>query len=187
MKNNSTMDEKSFLKHRQSKSFLIYRLLWQVVRTIFILPVPGSMCNSWKTFWLRLFGAKIGKNVLIYSNAKIYNPSKLIMDNGSVLGPDVDCYNVDFVHLGKRAIISQKAYLCTASHDIDDVKFQLITKPITIGEHAWVAADSFVGMGVTIGKNAVIGARSSVFKDVPPNVVVGGNPARILRNRKDEE
>lgn len=184
MKNNkSDENENSFLKHRQSLHFLIYRLIWQMVRTIFILPIPGSTCNGWKIFWLRSFGANIGKNVLIYSNAKIYNPSKLTMKDGAVLGPEVDCYNVDYVHLGKGVIISQKAYICTASHDIDSEHFQLITSPVIIRDHAWVAADAFIGMGVTVGENAVVGARSSVFKDVPANIVVGGNPAKFIRNR----
>lgn len=188
MKNNKPSgDEKSFLRHRQSRKFLLYKIIWQFVRTIFILPIPGSVLNGWKIFWLRIFGAKIGKKVLIYSNARIYNPSKLILEDGAVIGPEVDCYNVDFVHLGKGAIVSQKVYLCTASHDIDDDCFKLITSPIIIKQHAWVAADAFIGMGVTVGDNAVVGARSSVFKDVPANVVVGGNPARFIRNREDGE
>ena len=113
--------------------------------------------------------------------------TKLILEDGAVIGPEVDCYNVDFVHLGKGVVVSQKVYLCTASHDIDDESFRLITSPITIHHHAWIAADAFVGMGVTVGENAVVGARSSVFKDVPANVIVGGNPARFIRNRKDGE
>jgi putative colanic acid biosynthesis acetyltransferase WcaF len=105
------------------------------------------------------------------------------MENGSCIGPKVDCYNVDTVHLKENSLVSQKTYLCTASHDIVGSGFKLITAPIIIEKKAWVAADAFVGMGVTIGENSVVGARSSVFKDVPPNVIVGGNPAKIIRNR----
>jgi len=63
----------------------------------------------------------------------------------------------------------------------------VITAPIRIERRAWVAADTFVGPGVTIGEGAVVGARASVFRDVDPWTVVGGNPARILKKYHLEE
>jgi putative colanic acid biosynthesis acetyltransferase WcaF len=60
----------------------------------------------------------------------------------------------------------------------------LITAPITIGAYAWIAADVFVGPGVTIGDEAVVGARSSVFRNVEPGMVVAGNPARVIKKRE---
>lgn len=175
--------ENSILKHRLSISIQLYRALWSVVWTLFARPFPRSYFNGWKVILLELFGATIKKNAIVYSSAKIYNPRNLIMEEGSVIGEDVDCYNVDLVHLGKKTIVSQKTYLCTASHNIYDGTFKLITAPIIIEENVWIAADAFIGMGVTIGKNSVVGARSSVFKDVPPNVIVGGNPAKFIKNR----
>jgi putative colanic acid biosynthesis acetyltransferase WcaF len=139
--------------------------------------------NRWKIIILRLFGSKVNKNAIIYSSARIYNPKKLVMEEGAVLGPDTDCYNVAKVYIGKNSIISQKVFLCTASHDINKKTFDLISKDILIKDNAWVAADSFVGMGITIGENSVVGARASVFKDVPDNTVVGGNPAKIIKTR----
>jgi len=59
----------------------------------------------------------------------------------------------------------------------------LITAPIIIGEGAWVAADVFVGPGVTIGEGAVVGARSTLVKNVEPWSVVAGNPVRKIKNR----
>ena len=96
---------------------------------------------------------------------------------------DVDCYNVDMVRIGANAIVSQGAYLCTASHDITNPQIPLITAPIIIEDQAWVAADAFVGMGVTVGQGAVVGARAVVFKDVEPWTVVGGNPAKFIKKR----
>jgi len=176
--------DNSILKHRLSLHLQLYRALWSVVWTLFARPFPRSYFNSWKVMLLRLFGATIEKKAIVYSSAKIYNPKKLIMEAGSVLGDNVDCYNVDVVHLGKNAIISQKVYLCTASHNVYDTTFKLITAEINIEENAWIAADAFIGMGVTVGENAVVGARSSVFKDVPANVIVGGNPAKIIKYRQ---
>ena len=80
-------------------------------------------------------------------------------------------------------MISQDTTLCSASHDISDEMFQLVVKPIVIKDYAWVAAEAFVGMGVTIGEGAVVGARAAVFKDVEPWTVVGGNPAKYIKKR----
>lgn len=146
-------------------------------------PIPRTLLNGWKISILRFFGARVHNTSIIYSSANIYNPKNLFMDKGAVLGPDTDCYNVADVYIGENAIVSQKVFLCTASHDITIKSFDLIHSPINIKKNAWVAADSFIGMGVTIGENAVVGARASVFKDVPDNVIVGGNPAKIIKNR----
>jgi putative colanic acid biosynthesis acetyltransferase WcaF len=85
--------------------------------------------------------------------------------------------------LGADVIISQYAYLCTATHDIRDPNFNLVTAPIHISNRAWVAAGAFVGPGVAIGEGAVVGARACVFKNVKSWTIVGGNPARILGKR----
>ena len=85
--------------------------------------------------------------------------------------------------LGSKVVISQGAYLCTASHDISNPKNPLITSPIQVESFAWVAADAFVGMGVTVGQGAVVGARAAVFKNVEPWTVVGGNPAKFIKKR----
>ena len=83
------------------------------------------------------------------------------MENHAVLGPHVDCYNVAKVTIGANATVSQKSYLCTASHNISDPKRRLIIAPITICDRAWVAADAFIGMGVTVGEGAVVARRPS--------------------------
>jgi putative colanic acid biosynthesis acetyltransferase WcaF len=85
------------------------------------------------------------------------------------------------VVVGSWATVSQYSFLCTATHDYHDPLMPLITAPIAIGARAWVAADVYVGPGVTIGEGAVVGARSSVYRNVEPWTVVGGNPARILK------
>lgn len=87
------------------------------------------------------------------------------------------------ITLGERSIISQGAHLCAGTHDIDDPDHQLITKPIAIGDGAWVAAEAFIGPGVNIGENAVIGARAVLMKDAESNGVYIGNPAKWVRSR----
>lgn len=159
------------------------RLIWTFVWTLLARPLPRSVGNGWKLFLLRLFGAKVAKNAVVYSSAKVYYPANLIMEEYACLASNVDCYNVDVIKIGKGATVSQGAYLCTASHDIYSKEHTLITAPIVIEPQAWVAADAFVGMGVTIGEGAVVGARAAVFKNVDSWTVVGGNPAKPIKKR----
>lgn len=161
----------------------IKRILWSFVWTLFAKPFPRKICNSWKLFLLRLFGAKIHKTADVYSSVKIYAPWNLEMGEHSCLAPEVDCYNVDKIVIGPHSTVSQKTFLCTASHDITKRSFRLISKPIILEENSWVGASSFIGMGVTVGQGAVVGATSSVYKDIERWTVVGGNPAKFIRKR----
>ncbi len=135
---------------------------------------------------LRLFGADIEEGAHPYPSARIWAPWNLTMEEGSCLGDYVRCYSVDRVILEPHATVSQYSYLCTASHDYRVEGMPLITAPITIGRYAWVAADAFIGPGVIVGERAVVGARASVFRNVDPWTVVGGNPARVIRKYRLE-
>ena len=99
------------------------------------------------------------------------------MGVGSCLADHVDCYSVAPVTIGAYATVSQYSYLCAASHDYRSPSMPLIVGRIAVGDEAWVAADVFVGPGVSIGEGAIVGARSTVIQDVPPWVVVAGSPA----------
>lgn len=158
------------------------RLVWNITRKV-VTCLFSNHYGGIKRCLLRMFGAEVDPTALVYSSAQIYYPANLVMKSHSVMGPHVDCYNVAKITIGRNATVSQKSYLCTASHDISDPKRRLIISPITICDKAWVAADAFVGMGVTVGEGAVVGARASVFKDVAAWTVVGGNPAKFIKNR----
>lgn len=156
------------------------RVLWSAVWWLAYRPSP-RLLHGWRRFLLKLFGANIQKGAHPYPSARIWAPWNLTMGEGSCLGDYVRCYSVDHVTLEPHATVSQYSFLCTASHDYRIDGMPLITAPITIRRHAWVAADAFIGPGVTVGERAVVGARASVFRDVDPWTVVGGNPARVIR------
>lgn len=170
-------------QNRLGRKHQLIRVAWAVVWTLLGRPFPRSVCNAWKCQLLRWFGAKIARGAVVYSSAKIYYPANLEMCEYSCLASEVNCYNVDKVKIGAYATVSQGANLCTASHDITSRDHHLITAPIVIGTHAWVATEAFVGMGVTIGEGAVVGARAAVFKHVDPWTIVGGNPAKFIKKR----
>ena len=159
------------------------RLFWRITWLTSTLFLPPSLGQEWKRFILRCFGAKISSKAVVYSSAKIFMPWNLEMQAFSCLASGVDCYNAAPVVLEAYATVSQRAYLCTASHNISSMVHEQIAKPIRIGKYAWVAAEAFVGPGVTIGEGAVVGARAAVFRDVETWSVVGGNPAKFLKKR----
>lgn len=162
----------------------IGRLLWNICYYILFRPWALPIFNSWRSYVLRMFGAKIGKGSVIYASAVIWAPWNLEVGHRTAIASHVILYNPGLIKIGNKCVVSQFAYLCTASHDITDEKNPLITAPIIIEDYAWVAADAFVGMGVTIGEGAVVGARAAVFKDVAPWSIVGGNPAKYIKKRE---
>ncbi len=158
------------------------RALWMVTAaTLFRLSFHNWY--AWRRLLLRIFGAHIGKSVRIRPSVKIEIPWNLTIDDQAVVGDDAILYCLGPIHIGRRVVISQYGHLCAGTHDFDDPSFPLIKPPITVGDNCWIAADVFVGPGVTIGTGTVVGARSSVFKDLPENVIAVGNPARVLRQR----
>lgn len=135
---------------------------------------------------LRAFGARLGVRPHIYAKAVIWAPWKLECGDDVCIADGAEVYNPATITIGSRAVISQGAYLCAASHDYTSDEFPLISKSIVIGEGAWVAARAIVLMGITIGARSVIGAGSVVTKDVPPGVVCAGNPCRVLKSIPSE-
>jgi putative colanic acid biosynthesis acetyltransferase WcaF len=162
----------------------ITRLVWNICYLFLFRPFSLRIFRSWRSFLLRVFGAKIGNHCLIHASVKIWAPWNLEIDSFSVIGSKVDCYNQGKICIGSQTIISQKSYLCASTHDFTQSDFPLIYKPIVIEDQVWIAADAFVGPGVTIGQGAVVGARSAVFKNVEPWTVVGGNPAKFIKKRE---
>lgn len=132
---------------------------------------------------LKLFGAKIGKRVLILGGTKVWCPWNLEVGAYSAIGFEVEIYNFAPVRIGESTVISQYVYLCTASHQYQSTDMALYFEPITIGPQAWLAAGAFVAPGISIGEGAVIGANSVVTRNVETWTVAAGNPARMIKRR----
>ncbi|AFZ35422.1 putative colanic acid biosynthesis acetyltransferase WcaF [Stanieria cyanosphaera PCC 7437] len=154
-----------------------YIMFWWFVQAV-VFPLSPHNFNGLRCWLLRLFGAKIGQGVLIRPTARFTYPWKVAIADNSWIGDDVVFYSIDQIQIGSHCVISQKSYLCTGSHNIQDRAFGLITAPIIIENGVWIATDCFVGCGVTIGANTVVGARSSVFRDLPAQQVAWGSPCR---------
>lgn len=166
-----------------SRKNQLARWLWSVCWLIFARWLPRSLGRKWKLCMVRLFGGKVHPTANIYSSVRIYMPWNLEMHEYACLAPEVDCYNVTKITIGAHATVSQKTYLCGASHDISKSDNPLIYAPITIEDQAWIGAEAFIGMGVTVKQGAVVGARAAVYKDVEPWSIVGGNPSKFIKKR----
>jgi putative colanic acid biosynthesis acetyltransferase WcaF len=173
-------------KNRSSRKYtckeIAGRLLWGFVRPLFYFS-PRTFFG-WRRFLLRLFGAKVGKDVHVYNSSTIYIPWNLEIGDWSCISEQVYVYNLGKIKIGSRTTISHRAHICAGTHDYTDETLPLLKPPITIADNVWICADSFIGPGVTIEEGAVIGARAVVMKDVEPWAVVAGNPAKTIKKRR---
>ena len=163
-------------------SHRLRRLVWMVTWLLLAAWTPSFLWR-WRGLLLRLFGARIDPTAIVRGSARIWWPAHLTMGAHASLGPGAICYNVAPVILAPYAIVSQRAHLCTAGHNVDDANFPLEARAITIGSRAWVAAEAFVGPGVSLGDGAVLGARGVAFKNLEAWMIYGGNPVRPIRAR----
>ena len=158
------------------------RFLWGIAYTVLFRFSPRNM-HRWRNWILRGFGARLHRTARVYPRARVWAPWNLAMEERATIGDDVDVYCVDRITIGARSVVSQYSYLCGATHDFELASRPLVPKPIVIGQDAWLAADVFVAPGVTIGDGVVVGARSSVFRDLPAWKVCVGSPAKPMRDR----
>ncbi|MBP0903713.1 DapH/DapD/GlmU-related protein [Mariniflexile gromovii] len=177
MTNTDTHSGPSFsLKNR------LARLLWNVIATLFFRYSPKPF-HAWRNFILKLFGASVGKGVHVYPKVTIWAPWNLVLKDECGIANGVTLYCQGKISIGKRSVISQGAHLVAGTHDYTKMGFPLYTKPIEIGDYVWIAAETFIHPGITVGEGAVIGARSVVTKNQPPWMVCSGHPCKPIKER----
>ncbi|PEJ65952.1 putative colanic acid biosynthesis acetyltransferase [Bacillus toyonensis] len=171
--------------YSRGRNSLVVLIWWFIQGTIFRYSIHNMY--KWRSFLLRLFGAKIGGNVKIRPTAQFTYPWKISIGDNSWIGDNVKFYSLEEIHIGANCVISQESYLCTGSHDPKDPYFGLITKPIHVKDGAWIASNVFIYPGVTIHKLGIAAARSTVLKDIPTNEIHAGFPATFIKKRFEEE
>ena len=156
--------------------------LWWIVEAMLFHTSPQFLFG-WRCFLLRFFGAKIGRNVKIRSSASITYPWNLSIGDHSWIGDDCTLYNLDKIVIGSNVALAHKVYLNTGGHDYKKITFDIFSKPIVIEDECWITNDVYIAPGVTIGKGAIIGARSTVLHDMPPGMICVGTPAKPNKKR----
>ncbi len=160
----------------------LYVQLWWITQASLFKWSP-QIAYGFRRFLLRCFGANIGQHVVIRASATITYPWNLSVGDYAWIGDDAVIYDLGQISIGAHAVVSQRSYLCAGDHDSRRIDFPIRARDIHIGEGAWIATDVFVGPGVSIGDGTIIGARSSVFKDVPGGTICHGNPCKVVRPR----
>ncbi|MDB9524434.1 WcaF family extracellular polysaccharide biosynthesis acetyltransferase [Oscillatoria sp. CS-180] len=161
-------------------------LLWWLIQAI-AFPLTLHAHHAPRRALLRLFGAKIGTQVVIRPSARFYYPWKIEIGDYSWIGSGVEFYSLASIRLGNHCVVSQNSYLCTGSHNPSDCAFGLQVAPITLENGVWIAANCFVGPGVSVGANTVVGANSGVFSDLPSQCICLGNPCKPYKARHVSE
>jgi len=160
----------------------VKRLLWYVVNELF-LKCSWNASSAIKVFWLKCFGATVGEGVVIKPGVNIKYPWKLKIGDHCWLGEEVWIDNLDEVILENNVCISQGAFLLCGNHNFKLSTFDLITKPITLKNGAWIGAKSIVGPGVTVFEHAVLAIGSVTSVDLEAFGIYRGNPAKHIKTR----
>ena len=163
----------------------IKNLGWQIInKTLFRFTPPYlKIFRIYRVFLVKLLGAKVEWNVSLHPKATIDYPWNLNMGNRASIGENCWVYAMAPIRIGEYSCIGKDVYLLTGSHDIEKATFDLVTKPITIGNGCWIATASTILPGVSLGDFCVAAANSVVSKDFVSFSVVGGNPAKFIKKR----
>ena len=159
-----------------------YVQLWWLVQATLFRGSP-QVLYGFRRWLLRLFGAQIGKGAIIRPTVTVTYPWKVKIGNYSQIGDNVVIYSFADITIGNSVVVSQKSYLCSGTHNLRSEAFEIQAFPIVIEDEVWLAADVFVSPGVTVGRGTVVGARSSVFTNLPDMMICTGSPARPVRAR----
>ena len=160
----------------------ITRVVWGLTWLVLARFTPPPL-HRWRRLVLLAFGARIGRGTRVHASVAIWLPRNLELGEQVLIGPGARLYNQGVIRIGAWSVISQRAHLCASTHQIDDPNFQLECRPIAVGERCWVAAEAFVGPGVTMGDGAVLAARGALFEDATADGIYRGNPATLVRQR----
>ena len=159
----------------------VKRVLWYVANSVFLNS--SFPLNSFKIFILKLFGAKIGKGVVIKPHVNIKYPWFLSLGNHVWIGEHVFIDNLATITIGNNVCLSQRAMLLTGNHDYKKRGFDLSVKKINIEDGVWIGAGAVVCPGVTCKDHSVLMVGSIATKDLEPYSVYRGNPAEKVKDR----
>jgi putative colanic acid biosynthesis acetyltransferase WcaF len=160
----------------------IKMILWEYTWMLLCIWTPKP-ANTWRLFWLKLFGCTIYGKPFVHQRARIQIPWNLILHDRACLGDRANAYTLGVIEVLEDATVGQDVYLCTGTHAFDKTSMNLITAKITIGKNVFIGARAFIMPGITIGDNAIVGAGSLVTKNVEVSSIVAGNPAMHIKFR----
>lgn len=191
--NDDTKDSKYKQEHGyvySAKDEAIFNIVKDTVHYVEILNKLSNSEIQRRRDFLRTFVAKLDEGAMINSPFYMEFANHLEMGVNSFINYDCIMLNNAMVKLGDNVLVGPKVSFYTAMHPIDAKQREqwlVYAKPITVEDNVWIGGSATILGGVTIGKNAIVGAGAVVTKDVEPNTIVVGNPARVLRKITAED
>lgn len=186
-KNNKYLIKVQFSAYKTTLKYPVFKvLIWYFINILFFIN-PLNPFSKFKIFLLRLFGAKIGRAVLIKPGVNIKYPWLLNIGKNVWIGENVWIDNLAKVTIDDNVCISQGAMLLCGNHNYNKSTFDLIIGEIHLKEGSWVGAKSTICPGVTLKSHSVLAAGSIATKSLDPYSIYQGNPAIKVRERKIEE
>jgi putative colanic acid biosynthesis acetyltransferase WcaF len=165
----------------RGRSAVTVQLWWIVQATLF--SWSPQVLYGWRAWLLRLFGAKIGRKVLIRPGVRITYPWKLSVGDYVWIGDGSELYTLAEIHIGSHVAIAQDVAVVTGSHKFRQTTFDIYAEPIRIEDECWLCAGAFIHQGVTVARGSVIGARAVVQASTEPYSINAGAPARAVGSR----
>lgn len=166
----------------RGRSKLLIQLWWITQETIFAWS--PQVLYRWRVLLLRLFGARIGKDVKIRASVRVTYPWLISVGDYSWIGDECILYSLGKITIGSNVAIAHQVYINTGGHDYQKKTFDIFSKPVIIEDECWITNDVYIAPGVTIGRGTIVSARSSVLKSLPSGKICVGTPAKPIKDRE---
>jgi len=140
--------------------------------------------HTLRLIFYQLAGVKIGRGSRIHMWANFFQPKNIVIGEDTIIGDHCFLDGRASLKIGSHTAIASQVLIYNSQHDVDDPDFKAIEKPVEIGDYVFIGPRSIILPGINIGKGAIIAAGAIVTKDVAPNEIVGGVPAKKIRDRK---
>lgn len=155
---------------------------------LFLLRLVGWFpLHSVRILFYKLDGVKIGKKAHIHMGAQFFNPAKVEIGEGTIIGQNIFLDGRDSLKIGKHVDIASDVLIYNSEHDVNSDDFSPIHAPVEIGDYVFIGPRVIVLPGVKIGKGAIVAAGAVVTKNVGDFEIVGGVPAKVIGERKNKD
>ncbi|GAB3611867.1 hypothetical protein GCM10027415_02070 [Humibacter ginsengisoli] len=160
-----------------------YRDVWSDLRLRLLTDLGYFPSHRVRGFFYRRAGLTMDRSSSIHWRAEFYAPERIAIGPHCTIGDSSFLDGRSGLTIGESVNLGSHVTIYTRQHDVDSPDFAEVGGPVTIGDHAWVSSHAIILPGVTVGQGAVVAAGAVVTKDVAPYTLVGGNPARYIRDR----
>jgi acetyltransferase-like isoleucine patch superfamily enzyme len=175
-----------FLKRHSLKQ--LSKLFFEEYLGFIVRPLPGYEGMLFRKITYKLLFNRIGKKILIWPGVFLTHTYGISAGNCLSINAGTHIDGRGGVTIGDHVMIGPNVFIGSSNHHIKSSdgtpRFFLghINEPVKIGSNVWIGANAVICPGIVIGDNSIIAAGAIVTKDVPPSVIVGGNPANIIKN-----